>query len=677
MRHHSQSAHSAAATGQDISKDGKVSKDKKDIVTASSSGARDWKTLRRLFPYLWEYKWRVMAALLFMIGAKVANVGVPMLLKKLVDTLNAVATPAVSGSITSTTSTTSTIPSSLTNSVLAPSINTLGGETFAQSLQSSLHNAFVLVPAALLIAYALLRLSVSAFTELRELVFAKATQGAARRIALETFNHLHGMSLRFHLERQTGGMTRDIERGVKGIESLISYSLYSIIPTLIEVTLVLGVMAIQYDVWFAVITVVALVLYIYFTVVVTEWRTQFRRQANEFDSAAHTRAVDSLLNYETVKYFGNEAFESDRYDKSLVRLRDIRLKAQRSLSLLNTGQQLIIAVALVAILWRATLGVVEHRLSLGDLVMINAFMIQLYIPLNFLGMVYREIKQSLTDLDRMFALLDKNQEIEDSPNASALTLDEAPRVSFENVHFYYESSREILKGINFVIPPGKTVAIVGPSGSGKSTLARLMFRFYDIQSGSIKINGQDIRDLSQSSLRRAVGIVPQDTVLFNDTVYYNIAYGRPSASNQEVQEAAKSARIHDFIVSTPKGYETMVGERGLKLSGGEKQRVAIARTLLKNPQILIFDEATSALDSANERAIQGELQTAAQNKTTLVIAHRLSTVVDAHEILVMQDGVIIERGSHPQLLQIQGRYASMWAMQQNSELLESSALNEG
>ena len=618
--------------------------------------ARDWNTLKRLFPYLWEYKWRVMAALSFMVGAKVANVGVPVVLKKLVDTLNN------SAFVTSSASTGSSAALEATN----PFDSTLIG-----SLESYLHNAFVLVPVALLVSYALLRLSVSAFTELRELVFAKATQGAARRIALQTFDHLHGMSLRFHLERQTGGMTRDIERGVRGIESLISYSLYSIIPTFIEVSLVLGVMAVQYDMWFALITFVALTFYIYFTVVVTEWRTQYRRQANEFDSAANTKAVDSLINYETVKYFGNEAFESERYDKSLIRLRDVRLKSQRSLSLLNTGQQLIIACALVTILYRATLGVVEHRLSLGDLVMINAFMIQLYIPLNFLGMIYREIKQSLTDLDRMFALLDKNQEIADTPDATELKLESAPSVRFENVHFSYEPNREILKGIDFSIAPGKTVAVVGPSGSGKSTLARLMFRFYDVQSGGLKINGLDIRTLTQSSLRRAVGIVPQDTVLFNDTVYYNIAYGRPSASRAEVEEAAKSARIHDFIVSTPKGYETMVGERGLKLSGGEKQRVAIARTLLKNPQILIFDEATSALDSANERAIQAELQTAAQNKTTLVIAHRLSTVVDADEILVMHEGVIVERGNHNQLLQQGGRYSDMWAMQQNSDSFDS------
>lgn len=591
----------------------------------------DFSTLQRLFPYLWEYKWRVIAALLFMVGAKVANVGVPILLKNLVDTLNE------------------------------------RSKNFPVA-QDLITNPYALVPVALLVGYALLRLSVSAFTELRELVFAKATQGATRRIALETFEHLHGMSLRFHLERQTGGMTRDIERGVRAIESLISYSLYSIVPTFIEVSLVLAVMAVQYDAWFAIITLIALVLYVYFTVTVTEWRTKFRKQANEFDSAAHTRAVDSLLNYETVKYFGNESFESQRYDQSLIRLRDVRLKSQRSLSLLNTGQQFIIAGALVAILWRATLGVIEHRLSIGDLVMINAFMIQLYIPLNFLGMIYREIKQSLTDLERMFALLDKHQEIADAPNARTLKLSSAPALSFESVHFSYEPNREILRGVSFTVPSGKTVAVVGASGAGKSTLARLLFRFYDVQSGGIKINGEDLRGLTQSSVRSMVGIVPQDTVLFNDTVYYNIAYGRPSASKAEVEQAARAARIHEFITSTPKGYETMVGERGLKLSGGEKQRVAIARTLLKNPQILIFDEATSALDSANERAIQEELREAAQNKTTLVIAHRLSTVVDAYEILVMQEGRIVERGSHQVLLDKMGIYAEMWSIQQTSEL---------
>ena len=601
MRHH---AHSSAPVGQHVKQ------------------RPDSETLKRLFPYLWQYKWRVLAALTFMVGAKLANVGVPLLLKELID---------------------------------------------AMSFKPNDPMTVIVVPVSLLLVYGVLRLSVSAFTELRELVFAKATQGAARQIALETFQHLHGLSLRFHLERQTGGMTRDIERGVRGIESLISYSLYSVVPTLIEVALVLSILAVKFDVWFAGITLAALALYIVFTVQVTEWRTHFRRQANEFDSAAHTKAVDSLLNYETVKYFNNEAFEAARYDKSLEALRRARLKAQTSLSLLNTGQQLIIAVALVAMLWRATQGVVDGRMTLGDLVMINAFMIQLYIPLNFLGVLYREIKQSLTDLDRMFTLMEKEREVADEAGASDLRLQGSPTVRFDKVVFAYDPERPILQSVSFEIPAGKTVAVVGASGSGKSTLARLLFRFYDVNEGAITIDGQDIRRVTQLSVRRAIGIVPQDTVLFNDTVRYNIAYGRPEASSDDVEQAAKAAHIHDFIAATPKGYDTMVGERGLKLSGGEKQRVAIARTLLKNPPILIFDEATSALDSANERAIQAELQSAAQNKTTLVIAHRLSTVVDAHEILVMEAGRIVERGTHAALLVQGGAYARMWALQQQTD----------
>ena len=595
----------------------------------------DWGTLRRLFPYLWRYKWRVMVALAFMVGAKLANVGVPLLLKQLVDAMTPGMNPATA--------------------------------------------ALLVVPVGLLLAYGGLRLCTTLFTELRELVFAKATQGAARSIALETFQHLHALSLRFHLERQTGGMTRDIERGVRGIESLISYSLFSIVPTLIEVVMVLTILGVKFDAWFAWITLAALALYITFTVWVTEWRTKFRRQANEFDSAAHTKAVDSLLNYETVKYFNNEGFEARRYDESLERLRRARLKAQSTLSMLNLGQQLIIAVGLVAMLWRATQGVVDGRMTLGDLVMVNAFMIQLYIPLNFLGVIYREIKQSLTDLDKMFTLMEKEREVADAPGALPLVIRPlsgagGPQagavdasVRFDHVSFAYDAARPILHDISFEIPAGQTVAVVGPSGSGKSTLARLLFRFYDAQTGQISIAGQDIRVVTQSSVRQAIGIVPQDTVLFNDTVEYNIAYGRPGASRAEVEAAARAAHIHDFIVSTPKGYDAIVGERGLKLSGGEKQRVAIARTLLKNPPILIFDEATSALDSANERAIQVELQSVAQNKTTLVIAHRLSTVVDAHEILVMEAGRIIERGTHAELLARQGRYASMWALQQSAD----------
>jgi ATP-binding cassette, subfamily B, heavy metal transporter len=621
---------------------------------AMNPNRSDWSTLARLFPYLWRYKWRVIAALAFMVGAKVANVGVPLLLKQLVDAMN----PTSSGSASGLTT-----------------------------------QALLVVPAALLLGYGLLRLSTSLFTELRELIFSKATEGATRRISLEVFRYLHALSLRFHLERQTGGMTRDIERGTRAVRSLISFTLFSIVPTLIEMALVLSLLAYKFDLWFAWITLAALILYIAFTVTITEWRTQFRKKMNDMDGVAHSRAIDSLLNYETVKYFNNEEFEAKRYDENLGSYHRASAKSQTTLSMLNAGQQLIIATALVAMLWRATQGVVDGRMTLGDLVMVNAFMIQLYIPLNFLGVMYREIKQSLTDLDKMFTLLEKEREIADLPGAQALkiasqpsetansalntplagvftgssainTIVNSPDIRFQNVHFAYEASRPILHGISFTVPAGKTVAVVGPSGAGKSTLARLLYRFYDVQSGSISIAGQDIKTVTQASVRQAIGIVPQDTVLFNDTVAYNIAYGRPGATQAEVEEAAKSARIHDFIRATPKGYDTMVGERGLKLSGGEKQRVAIARTLLKNPPILIFDEATSALDSANERAIQAELQNVAQNKTTLVIAHRLSTVVEAHEILVMDAGKIVERGNHAQLLALQGVYARMWALQQ-------------
>ncbi|MGE6212924.1 ABCB family ABC transporter ATP-binding protein/permease [Comamonas aquatica] len=586
------------------------------------ANAAEWSALRRLLPYLWQYKWRVLAALLFMVGAKLANVGVPLLLKQLVDALG---------------------------------------------VRPGDASALLVVPAGLLLAYGALRFSTSLFTELRDLVFAKATQGAARSIALATFRHLHALSLRFHLERQTGGMTRDIERGVRSTESLVSYSLYSILPTLIEMLLVLGILAFTFDWGFAAITAVALLTYITFTVKLTEWRTQFRRAANVQDSAAHTKAVDALLNYETVKYFNNEDFEARRYDENLQELRRVRLKSQRSLSLLNGGQQLIIATALVAMLWRATQGVVAGEMTLGDFVMVNAFMIQLYIPLNFLGTLYREIKQSLADLSRMFVLMDQAREVADAPGAVPLQLQGQPELRFDDVQFAYDPARPILQGVSFTVPAGRTVAVVGASGAGKSTLARLLYRFYDVQAGRITIAGQDIRQVTQDSVRRAIGIVPQDTVLFNDTVAYNIAYGRPGATQPEVEAAARAARIHDFIQSTPQGYATKVGERGLKLSGGEKQRVAIARTLLKNPPILIFDEATSALDSHTERAIQQELASAAQGKTTLVIAHRLSTVVDAHEILVMDAGRIVERGTHAALLAQGGRYAQMWALQQSAE----------
>jgi ATP-binding cassette subfamily B protein len=591
-----------------------------DALPAGGSRS-DWATLGKLMPYLWRYRWRVAAALLFMIAAKGANVGVPLLLKQLVDGL---------------------------------------------SIRPGSAQALLVVPIGLLLAYGGLRLSTTLFTELRELIFAKATEGAARSISLQVFRHLHDLSLRFHLERQTGGMTRDIERGTRAVHSLISYSLYSILPTLVEVSVVLVLLAVKFDAAFAGITGVALILYIAFTVGVTEWRTKYRREMNEFDSVAHSKAIDALINYETVKYFNNEDFETRRYDASLEQLRRAALRSKTSLSLLNTGQQLIIAAALVAILWRATEGVVAGRLTLGDLVMVNAFMIQLYIPLGFLGTLYREIKQCLTDLDKMFLLLERHREVDDLPGAAALQVREGT-VRFDRVGFAYEPARPILREVSFEIPAGATVAVVGASGAGKSTLARLLYRFYDVGSGAITIDGQDIRQVTQASLRRAIGIVPQDTVLFNDTVAYNIAYGRPGASQAEVEAAARAARIHGFIAGTPKGYETLVGERGLKLSGGEKQRVAIARTLLKNPPILIFDEATSALDSANERAIQAELKSAAKGKTALVIAHRLSTVVDAHRIVVLHEGRVVETGTHDELLARGGRYAEMWRLQQSAD----------
>jgi ATP-binding cassette subfamily B protein len=587
----------------------------------------DWQTLARLWPYLWQYSGRVALALAFLLAAKAATVGVPVLLKHLVDALD---------------------------------------------LKPGDPRALLVVPIGLLLAYAGLRLATSVFTELRELVFAKVSFGAGKAIALRVFEHLHALSLRFHLERQTGGLTRDIERGTRAVQSLVSYSLYTILPTLVEVALVLAVLGWKFDAGYVWITLGALAVYIVFTVSVTEWRTRYRREMNELDSKANSRAIDALLNFETVKYFNNEAFEARRYDEGLEQFRRAQVKSQTTLSLLNTGQQLVIAASLVAMLWRATEGVVAGRLTLGDLVMINAFLIQLYIPLNFLGVLYREVKQSLTDLDRMFGLLEREREVDDAPDAAPLRVG-AGVVRFEDVRFAYEPARPILHGVSFEIPAGRTVAVVGASGAGKSTLARLLYRFYDVSGGRITIDGQDIRAVTQASLRAAIGIVPQDTVLFNDTVLYNIAYGRPGASREEVEAAAKAAHIHGFIAATPRGYETMVGERGLKLSGGEKQRVAIARTLLKNPPILIFDEATSALDSANERAIQAELKSAAQGKTALVIAHRLSTVVDAHEIVVLEAGRVVERGSHAELLARGGRYAEMWRLQASHEEGDAAA----
>ncbi|WP_042299476.1 ABCB family ABC transporter ATP-binding protein/permease [Paraburkholderia kururiensis] len=591
----------------------------------------DWQTIVSLLPYLATYKWRVIFALTCLIGAKVANLGVPVVMKRIVDSLASVQQLTALG-----------------RAEHAPSIVLAGGIGL------------------LVIAYAVVRLSTSLFTELREILFSKVTESAVRQLALKVFRHLHALSLRFHLDRQTGGMSRDIERGTRGITQLISYSLYSILPTLVEVGLVLGFFVVRYEAYYAIVTLVALVAYIVFTVKVTEWRTHFRRTMNELDSRANSRAIDSLLNYETVKYFGNEEWEAQRYDENLKRYRAAAIKSQNSLSALNFGQQAIIGTGLVFILWRATQGVMAGRLTLGDLVLINTFMLQLYIPLNFLGVVYRELKQSLTDMDRMFSLMGVMREVPDAPNAPPLAV-RGGEVRFDHVNFAYEASRPILHDVSFTIAAGTTTAVVGHSGSGKSTLARLLFRFYDLDrasGGAIAIDGQDIRDVAQDTLRAAIGIVPQDTVLFNDTIYYNIAYGRPSASRDEVIAAARAAHIHEFIEGLPKGYETSVGERGLKLSGGEKQRVAIARTLLKNPPILVFDEATSALDSRSERAIQHELDQIARNRTTLIIAHRLSTVVHAQQIIVMDHGRIVEQGTHAELLRAGGLFAQMWALQQ-------------
>jgi ABC-type transport system involved in Fe-S cluster assembly fused permease/ATPase subunit len=605
-------------------------------LPARSKNLGDWATIKTLFPYVLKYPWRVGFALSCLVLAKVSNLGIPIVLKYLIDDL---------------------------------------------ALSADDPKRLLIVPIALIFGYGALRLASSLFTELREFLFSKVTQHAVRKIAIEVFEHLHSLSLRFHLARQTGGVSRDIDRGSRGIQSLISYSLYSIVPTIIEFSLVLIYLGWNYDWMYAAITFTALVCYIIYTVKVTEWRTQYRRKMNEMDTSANQKAIDSLLNFETVKYFGNEKFEASRYDTFLASYQEAAIQSQRSLAVLNIGQQIIIVIGLIAILWRAILGVEVGLLTLGDLVLINTLMIQLYIPLNFLGVIYREIKQALLDMDNMFSLLGKDREIQDKPSAQALQLVEpklGPKVVFDQVNFFYDPNRPILKNVQFEILPGTTTAVVGRSGSGKSTLARLLFRFYDVQSGSILIDDQPIKEIQQASLRKAIGIVPQDTVLFNDSIGYNIAYGNPTASQLEITQAAKAAQIDEFIMSLPDGYQTAVGERGLKLSGGEKQRVAIARTLLKDPALLIFDEATSALDSKTEKAIQAEINKLTSNRTALIIAHRLSTIVHAEQILVMSAGEIVERGTHEQLIALQGQYAQMWSMQQQeSEPLLAEVTSTG
>jgi len=590
--------------------------------------AEGLRALKGLGPYLWprdsiELRVRVVLAMALLIAGKLVNITVPLFYKQAVDALSGAGTAG----------------------------------------------AVIAVPVGLILAYGLARVTSQGFNELRNGVFAKVAQRAVRRIALSAFRHIHSLSLRFHLDRRTGGLARAVERGIAGIEFLLSFMLFNVIPTLFEILVVSAILWRLYNWQFAAVTLATIVTYIGFTFVITDWRVRFRREMNERNSEANTKSVDSLLNYETVKYFANEEHEAQRYDRALQAYERAAVKSETTLALLNVGQGGIIASGLIGIMLLAGQGVAAGTMTVGDFVLVNAYLIQLYMPLNFLGMVYRNIKQSLTDIEQMMGLLKIRPEIEDRPGAPALAVKRG-MVAFRNVDFRYDPRREILRDVDFAVPPGARVAIVGPSGAGKSTIARLLFRFYDVSDGAIEIDGQDIRDVTQDSLRRAIGVVPQDTVLFNDTIYYNIAYGRPGAGRAEIEEAARLAHIHDFIAALPDGYQTMVGERGLKLSGGEKQRVAIARVILKAPKILVFDEATSALDTKTEREIQASLAEVAAGHTTLAIAHRLSTVVDADQILVIEAGRIVERGHHRELLARGGVYAEMWARQQEAARLE-------
>jgi len=578
---------------------------------------RDLRNLRNMLPFLWEFRGRALFALVCLVLAKLANVGIPLVLKQIVDSLG-------------------------------PGQGTL------------------LLPLSLLLAYGLLRLASSLFNELRDAVFARVRYRAMRRLSMRVLAHLHDLSLRFNLTRQTGAISRDLERGTRSVSSILNYLVFSILPMLVEFALVALVLLTQYDIVFTLVTFGTVAIYVVFTLAITEWRMEYRHNMNRLDSQANSQAFDSLINYETVKYFGNEQLELARYDDTLTRWEENAVKSQTSMSLLNFGQGAIIALGVTLIMIFAANGVVHGSMSIGDLVLVNAFLLQLFIPLNFLGIVYRQIKYSLADMDLVFKLLETEPEITDRADAQPLRL-EAGEVRFERVDFAYQPERQILHQVDFTIRPGEKVAVVGHSGAGKSTLARLLFRFYDVTSGRITIDGQDLREVTRDSLRRVIGIVPQDTVLFNDTILYNLAYGRPDANRTEIEEAARMAHIAQFIDSLPQGYATLVGERGLKLSGGEKQRIAIARAILKRPRILVFDEATSSLDSKTEQAIQLTLKEVARDHTTLVIAHRLSTVVDADRILVMDQGRIRERGSHRELLALGGIYEGMWRLQQQEE----------